>query len=115
MDNAAEQINENFEELQLKDVSDTFALLNATGVDAYQIGKFLILRIATTAVPSDWTDIATTTLKLMTNFSLSVHKTGYKDRAVNLSATITSEGVVQISSDAPVQNPLLISGTIILE
>lgn len=115
MDNAAEQINENFEELQLKDVSDTFTLLNAVSVDAYQMGKVLILRIDTGAVPRDWTDIATTTLKTLTSFSLSVHKTGYKDRPVNISAGITSTGVVQVSSDAPMQHPLIISGTIILE
>jgi hypothetical protein len=79
--------------IAVKNVSNTFSGINSTDVEAYLIGNLLILNIEIRPT-SGWNTVATTTLKPKKTWSLNVHKGTNQDDGKDITAYITSSGVV---------------------
>ena len=118
MDNAAEQINENFESIETgltEDVSNFFTPSNqSTTVQAFRQGKLIFLTVSTTPTNGGAT-VVTTELDLKASSALSVHKDGAVDNDKFVTAVFYEGSGLQIRASTAFTNSVRLTGVLILK
>lgn len=118
MDNAAEQINENFESVEAgltEDVSHLFTTTNqSTTVQAFRQGRLIFLTVSTTPTNGGAT-VVTTALDLKASSALSVHKDGAVDNDKFVTAAFYESSGLQTRASAAFTNSVRLTGVLILK
>lgn len=96
-----------------KDVTNTFALQDANGLKAFQIGKLLV--IYGSANPSNgWSDLAVTSLKFQGDTSLSPSVSSVSDSSKDIIVTLNSEGLLRCRAGSSFNGNVIFSGVSVL-